>query len=219
MARQRLTATEARQRILDAALRRVREEGPDALTLKALARDIGVSHPAILHHFGSREALMAAVVREAIDRVRREIIGAYGGLRERMRAVKDAGEAWKGPPPAAIETFLALAERDLVAGQRGRLFGWLALAGRVGSSDLDEIGLPVLDLAERAIEADDEEGFLRSLEEDEVLFSFLTGAFVILGMSVFGSFLFPSAGLDPDKDRARYRRWLARKLVRYRDPT
>lgn len=216
MARQRLTATEARERILQAALQRVRAEGPDALTLKALARDIGVSHPAILHHFGSREALMTSVVREAIDRLKQEIIAGYGSLRDLLAATRKAGQPWSGPPPSAIEAFLLLAERDLVDDQRGRLFGWLALARRVGAGDLVELGTPVLDLA-TAAEEGGADGIVGTLEEDEVLFSFLTAAFVILGMSVFGEFVFPAAGMSTDKGRGRYRRWLARKLIRFRD--
>ena len=215
MARQRLTATEARQRILQAALRRVREAGPDALTLKALARDIGVSHPAILHHFGSREALMTAVVREAVEGLKTEIIEGYGSLRELVAATRKAGQLWKGPPPAAIEAFLLLAERDLVDEKRGRLFGWLALARRVGAGEIRQLGTPVLDLANAA--EDGSGGFLAGLEEDEVLFSFLTATFCILGMSVFGGVVFPMAGMDPKTDRLRYRRWFARKLLRMAD--
>ena len=65
MARTRRSAPEARRAILEAAEKRLREGGPEAVRLQDLARDLGVSHPAILHHFGSREKLIRAVMRDA----------------------------------------------------------------------------------------------------------------------------------------------------------
>ena len=53
--RRRLPADEAKTRILEAAQKRLTEGGPDAIRLQDLAADLGISHPAILHHFGSRE--------------------------------------------------------------------------------------------------------------------------------------------------------------------
>jgi len=35
--------------------------------LQEIAADVGVSHSTILHHFGSREALVEAVVTRALD--------------------------------------------------------------------------------------------------------------------------------------------------------
>ena len=51
----RRTAEEARRLILDAAEKRLAQQGPEGLRLQDIARDIGISHPAILHHFESRE--------------------------------------------------------------------------------------------------------------------------------------------------------------------
>jgi AcrR family transcriptional regulator len=36
------------------------------LRLQDIAADVGISHPAVLHHFGSREALVHAVIQRAI---------------------------------------------------------------------------------------------------------------------------------------------------------
>ncbi|MBV1885644.1 MAG: TetR family transcriptional regulator, partial [Parvibaculaceae bacterium] len=47
----RRTAEEARRLILDAAEKRLAEQGPEGIRLQDIAKDIGVSHPAILHHF------------------------------------------------------------------------------------------------------------------------------------------------------------------------
>jgi AcrR family transcriptional regulator len=52
-----------RQAILDAAQKRLARLGADGLRLQDIARDVGVSHPTILHHFGSRDGLIVAMVQ------------------------------------------------------------------------------------------------------------------------------------------------------------
>lgn len=50
------------QRIRRAALRILEKEGPEAVTMRRLARSIGITPMAIYHHFVTREALLRAVV-------------------------------------------------------------------------------------------------------------------------------------------------------------
>src|SRR5580693_3024846 len=71
--RRRRTAEQARSAILDAAERRLVADGPGAIRLQEVAKDVGVSHPTVLHHFGSREGLVEAVVARALDSL-------HGGL-------------------------------------------------------------------------------------------------------------------------------------------
>jgi AcrR family transcriptional regulator len=54
-----------RDALVQAALREVEQGGPEAVSLKALARKLGVSQPAPYRHFADREALLAAVAAEA----------------------------------------------------------------------------------------------------------------------------------------------------------
>ena len=49
--RVRRTKEEAQRVILDAAEERLANGGPEALRLQDIAADVGISHPAILHHF------------------------------------------------------------------------------------------------------------------------------------------------------------------------
>lgn len=53
---------DARSRILEAAAAIVRTRGVNGLTLDAAARDAGVSKGGLLHHFASKEALLAAMI-------------------------------------------------------------------------------------------------------------------------------------------------------------
>lgn len=54
-----------RDALVQAALREVELGGPEAVSLKALAKELGVSQPAPYRHFADREALLAAVTAEA----------------------------------------------------------------------------------------------------------------------------------------------------------
>src|SRR5579864_1988138 len=72
----RRTADEARTAILDAAERCLVETGPAALRLQAVAEQVGVSHPTVLHHFGSREALVQAVMERAMGALEADVIAA-----------------------------------------------------------------------------------------------------------------------------------------------
>lgn len=53
--------------ILDAAYRRLEESGLDAVTIRACARDAGVSPGAPIHHFGSLKGLLSALAAQGFD--------------------------------------------------------------------------------------------------------------------------------------------------------
>jgi AcrR family transcriptional regulator len=67
-----------RDALVQAALREAEQGGPEAISLKALAKELGVSQPAPYRHFADREALLAAVTAEAFRQfsaMLREAIG------------------------------------------------------------------------------------------------------------------------------------------------
>lgn len=74
----RRTPEEARNLILDAAEKTVGLEGPASLRLQDVAREAGVSHPTILHHFGSREGLMQALNARAMNQLTRDVVEGMG---------------------------------------------------------------------------------------------------------------------------------------------
>ena len=78
----RRSATQARELILEAAESQLSRFGPDSLRLKQLAADVGMSHPAILHHFGSRDGLVRAVVDVPPQSPRILAWEAYAGLNQ-----------------------------------------------------------------------------------------------------------------------------------------
>ncbi len=114
--RVRRSAAEARRVILDAAEKRLREGGPEAIRLQDIAGDVGVSHPAILHHFGSRAGLTLALQERAMANLRSDLLTALGG-------------------PAGSETAAAILDRVFATlGDSGhaRLLAWHALANDGG---------------------------------------------------------------------------------------
>lgn len=62
--RQRLTPDESRARAIEAARTLLLENGPQGVTLKAVAARIGQTHANLLHHFGSAAGLQNAVMEQ-----------------------------------------------------------------------------------------------------------------------------------------------------------
>src|SRR5215468_10058290 len=54
-----------RDALVQAALREAEREGPEAISIKALAKKLGVSQPAPYRHFADRDALLQAASAEA----------------------------------------------------------------------------------------------------------------------------------------------------------
>ena len=69
-----------RRAVLDRAVEVIGSEGPGQFSLRSLAADLGVSHTAPRHHFGSREGVLNAVAAEG-----------YELLASQLRAVRESG--------------------------------------------------------------------------------------------------------------------------------
>ena len=59
-----------RRDLLDAALRVVANDGPAAVNLRALARELGVSHAAPANHFADKTAIFTAIAQEGFEMLR-----------------------------------------------------------------------------------------------------------------------------------------------------
>jgi AcrR family transcriptional regulator len=82
ISRQRLSQSESRSVALEAARRLLVEQGPQAVTLKAVAAEIGRTHANLLHHFGSAAGLQAELVKSIAERVNTAIADAVLRFRE-----------------------------------------------------------------------------------------------------------------------------------------
>src|SRR3954451_7013819 len=67
-----------RSELLVAAERTLCERGAGELSLRELARDVGVSHAAPRRHFRDKQALLDALAEDGFERLRRELDEAMG---------------------------------------------------------------------------------------------------------------------------------------------
>jgi len=201
--RARLAGDAAREQILEVAARRVREVGPDGLRLQEIAREVGVSHPAILHHFGSRQELVRAVVDRALRAVEQDVI-------ETLRAATDPDEL---DPSAMLARIRVLME------DRGhaRLIAWLVLAGHehpARGSKLGDVARAVHAMRAAHFDAREE----RPPAFEDTLFVVFLASVALFGDALCGTTLRESAGLGADPGaKSRFHEWLARLLVDYLD--
>jgi len=65
-----MTEKAPRARLLERAIEYVTENGMSDLSLRELAAALGTSHRMLIHHFGSKEGLWVAIVREVEERQR-----------------------------------------------------------------------------------------------------------------------------------------------------
>jgi AcrR family transcriptional regulator len=72
-----MAASQARERLLAAAVEQAMQGGIADLSLRELAAAIGTSHRMLLYHFGSREGLLIAVAR-AVEEAQRAAVPGWG---------------------------------------------------------------------------------------------------------------------------------------------
>jgi AcrR family transcriptional regulator len=91
-----------RTALLEQAERTVRERGVQALSLRGLAREVGVSHGAPRRHFPDRQALLDALAEAGFARLGEEL----------GRAVDGAGEGFRARLQATAAAYVRFATRD-----------------------------------------------------------------------------------------------------------
>lgn len=90
MAKARHTTEERRRQIVDATLALLAEHPLERLSTRRIARELGVSQPALFRHFQSREAILLATVdraRDLLGGALTAVVADGADARERMRAL------------------------------------------------------------------------------------------------------------------------------------
>jgi AcrR family transcriptional regulator len=116
--RKRRSPEEARAHILAAATRLLAAHGPDAVGLKEVAREAGVSHALVSHYFGTYERLVEEALAAHMRASRADLLA-----RMTASAEDDVG-AW-------IEHLLRTTSDPVYA----RMVAWGTLSGRLESDD------------------------------------------------------------------------------------
>jgi TetR/AcrR family transcriptional regulator, transcriptional repressor for nem operon len=91
---------ESLDKILDAAARRIREEGLDGAAIVPVMRDAGLTHGAFYSHFSSKDDLASAAFGRAITTGRRHWIKPW------------RGESWSERLTSLAKRYLSTAHRD-----------------------------------------------------------------------------------------------------------
>jgi AcrR family transcriptional regulator len=116
--RKRRSPEEARELILGACQKLLADRGPDAVGLKDVASQAGVSHALVTHYFGTIDALIDAAIEAYAGAQRAELI-------EHIVAHPDEG------PRAWMKLYFEWINRPKTA----RLFGWALMSGRIQRDD------------------------------------------------------------------------------------
>jgi len=173
--RRRLSPDESRAAAILAARELLLEEGPQAVTLKAVAEKIGRTHANVLHHFGSAAGLQAELARSIAE----EVTAAVAVSVERARLHQtDAREI-------VDQTFDAFGD-----GGAGALAAWMILSGNRDALD------PILD-AIRALVTQ----LSVAHEDHHVPDSTLWLVLLALGDSLLGAPIAKALGLERDTAR------------------
>jgi AcrR family transcriptional regulator len=105
-----------RAALLTQAEQMLREQGVEQLSLRALAREVGVSHGAPRRHFADRQALLDVVAEDGFARLGVELRAAVDGAREdcatRLRVAAAAYVRFAIREPALLELMFAGKQRD-----------------------------------------------------------------------------------------------------------
>jgi len=111
-----------RQEVKEAALRQLAEGGAGALSINAIAKELGVSGPALYRYFAGRDELLTELILDAYA----DLTGAVSAAPRRMPDLAGAYRAWAIANPhryrllfgAPLPGYDAHDERLLHAGQR-----------------------------------------------------------------------------------------------------
>jgi TetR/AcrR family transcriptional regulator, repressor for neighboring sulfatase len=188
--RLRRTPDEARRLILDTAQEMIARTGPEGLRLQDIATAAGISHPLILHHFGSRAGLVRALARHATAE-----------LRDRMVAATNA-------PDYSLEEQIDRVFQALRGGL-AQILVWLAATEPDGGESGETMIMrEIIDTMHARRTANASPGTTIS-REDTQWGAFLV-TFAAFGDALYGEPLRRSAEIEagPESDR-RFRAWFA----------
>ena len=144
-----------RAALVESAIRILREQGPEGLTLRGVARAAGVSQAAPYRHFADRRALVAAVAERGFEHMGATMMaamqqnGGKAGLRGVARAYVRFGvdhpaeyRIMFGPELARTDDLPSLREtsRGVLAGVQRAIEG-LQAAGVIGPGDAASIAV------------------------------------------------------------------------------
>jgi AcrR family transcriptional regulator len=191
ISRRRLSPEASRSAALDAARRLLLRDGPQAVTLKAVAAEIARTHANLLHHFGSAAGLQGELARSIAESVTASIAASV----ERARAGEtDARDI-------VDQTFDVFGREGA-----GALAAWMILTGNRDALN------PILDSIRGLVSQ-----LSAGHEDHQVAETTLSLVLNALGDSLLGAPIAQALGLKRDTARELAAERLRARLDLYRD--
>ena len=196
--RRRRSPEVAREEILNAAQRLLSRGGPDAIRLQDIARDVGISHPTILHHFGSRDGLIEALDARAIHALTADV----------ARILQSDEEPQTGE---LVERVAETMDQQGLA----RLIALWAMREPDGPSRLEETDPAALvaDVSELIRTRLDEIEGIKADRLEAISFRVRLAVFAMFGQALIGDALSPVTGQERNAERYRFRQWFSEILL------
>ncbi|MFK7986062.1 MAG: TetR/AcrR family transcriptional regulator [Sandaracinaceae bacterium] len=190
MVRRRRSPEEARAEILAASRRLLADDGPQAIRLKRVGQEAGVSHSLVTHYFGTVDGLLEETFASFIRELRVEML-------TRLQDSED------------LEGIVGALFDALTHPLYARLAAWALLSGRVDTADFaparEQGSRLVLDVVERRLE----QSGLRP-ERDDLEQTYVAVLSTAFGYSLSRRLLWEGLGKEATEARDRVFR---RRLV------
>lgn len=195
----RRTPEEARALILETAENRLTAHGPEGLKVADVARDAGIAHSTLLHHFGSTAELQRALVDQMVERLLKDII-------ERLSSENLDGSRGES---VLQEVFEVMSDRG-----HARLMAWLLLTGK---DTEDRAGLAD-HLLHNVVDAIYNQSVAQGRPADadtrkDAKFTVYLAAIAAMGDGLSGPLMAPIIGLTDGEVRGDFRYWLSDLLA------
>jgi AcrR family transcriptional regulator len=185
-----------------AAERRLLDGGPDAIRLQEIAADAGISHPAILHHFGSREGLVEAMVLRGIAGLQAQFLAGWPSAKE-------------PDIEGVLERFYEVASHRGMA----RMLAWLILSGQSYRTMKPALLKPAAERMHAGRVRRAHRDGRRPPELEDSLFAATHLFILVLGDSLFGPSIRRAMGLGSGAESTRrFRVWLSKVIERMASP-
>ncbi len=205
--RVRRSPTEARAAILVAARDRLLRLGLDGLKITDVARDAGMSHATLLHHFGSSDRMRSALVESMANELLAEFIGMIGE---------------GAPTPTRLGELFSRLFTGLSDERHAQLFAWFALTALDHPEELGSAASETRPMIAALIEQMLEQMMRRGAELDRIpqlpRYIALLVVTSAIGLGVAGPWLKQVDLLkNDDADVGSFAKWFAEFLLAERD--
>lgn len=188
----------ARDAVLKAARERLLKHGIDGLKIADVARDAGMSHATLLHHFGSSDAMRRALIERMAGELLNEFIGLIG-----------AGE----PSPARLGELFRRLFSGLSDSRHAQLFAWFALTALDRPDEVVNAATETRPLVEALLEQMTRQAVAAKTPPRYIALLVVAAA---IGLGVAGPWLRQVRLLESDSDVGDFAQWFAEFLLAHR---